>query len=95
MNQLNHDTKHDGEHKRFLMIIYVGEDEVGIRAHSLIYVLGLNTVSVDELNVQPLIQYIQKNVKKWNKEEIIITKRTLHRFTPLIKFYHITSENIS
>ncbi|RGB36241.1 hypothetical protein C1646_758366 [Rhizophagus diaphanus] len=34
---------------------------------------------------------IQKDVKKWNKEEIVIMERTLHRFTPLIRFYHIPS----
>ncbi|GBC07376.1 hypothetical protein RclHR1_07410012 [Rhizophagus clarus] len=34
---------------------------------------------------------IQKDVKKWNKEEIITMGKTLHRFIPLIRFYHITS----
>ncbi|GBC17580.1 BTB/POZ domain-containing protein [Rhizophagus irregularis DAOM 181602=DAOM 197198] len=36
---------------------------------------------------------IQQNVKKWNKEEITIMRRTLHKFIPLIRFYHITSED--
>ncbi|GBC17620.1 BTB/POZ domain-containing protein [Rhizophagus irregularis DAOM 181602=DAOM 197198] len=36
---------------------------------------------------------IQKDVKKWNKEEITIMERTLHNFIPLIRFYHMSSED--
>ncbi|CAB4377961.1 unnamed protein product [Rhizophagus irregularis] len=36
---------------------------------------------------------IQKDIKKLNKEEIMIMERTLHRFIPLIRFYNITSED--
>jgi hypothetical protein len=36
---------------------------------------------------------IQMDVKKWNEEEITIMRRTLHRFIPLIRFYHITSRD--
>jgi hypothetical protein len=36
---------------------------------------------------------IQQDVKKWNKEEYSIMERTLHRFIPLIRFYHISSED--
>jgi hypothetical protein len=36
---------------------------------------------------------IQQDVKKWNKEEISIMEKTLHRFIPLIRFYHISSED--
>ncbi|GES72875.1 BTB/POZ domain-containing protein [Rhizophagus clarus] len=36
---------------------------------------------------------IQKDAKKWNKEEIILMKGTLHRFIHLIRFYHITSSD--
>ncbi|GET65596.1 BTB/POZ domain-containing protein [Rhizophagus irregularis DAOM 181602=DAOM 197198] len=35
---------------------------------------------------------IQKDAKKWNKEEITIMERTLHNFIPLIRFYHMSSE---
>jgi hypothetical protein len=34
---------------------------------------------------------VQKDVNKWNKEEIVIMERTIHRFIPLIRFYCITS----
>ncbi len=36
---------------------------------------------------------IQKDVNKWTKEEITIMEKTLHRFIPLIRFDHISSEN--
>ncbi|RGB30658.1 hypothetical protein C1646_793420 [Rhizophagus diaphanus] len=36
---------------------------------------------------------IQQDVKKWNKEEITIMERTLHKFIPLIRFYHVDSED--
>jgi hypothetical protein len=32
---------------------------------------------------------IQQDVKKWNKEEVKIMERTLHRFIPLIRFYYM------
>ncbi|GBC07370.1 hypothetical protein RclHR1_07410006 [Rhizophagus clarus] len=34
---------------------------------------------------------IQKDVKKWKKEDITIMERTLHKLIPLIRFYHMTS----
>ncbi len=37
--------------------------------------------------------YIQRDVKKWNKEEIVIMERTFNRFIPLIRFYYISSED--
>ncbi|RGB42626.1 hypothetical protein C1646_662044 [Rhizophagus diaphanus] len=36
---------------------------------------------------------ISKDVTKWNKEEVTIMERTLHRYIPLIRFYHISSED--
>ncbi|RIA81923.1 hypothetical protein C1645_881329 [Glomus cerebriforme] len=36
---------------------------------------------------------IQQDVKKWNKEDITMMERTFHRFIPLIRFYHISSED--
>jgi hypothetical protein len=36
---------------------------------------------------------IQKDVGKWNKGEIITIGRILHRFIPLIRFYHIASKD--
>ncbi|RGB33219.1 hypothetical protein C1646_816207 [Rhizophagus diaphanus] len=37
--------------------------------------------------------YIRRDVLKWNKEEIAIMKNTFHVFIPLIRFYHISSED--
>ncbi|GBC03110.1 hypothetical protein RclHR1_00050018 [Rhizophagus clarus] len=36
---------------------------------------------------------IPKDVTKWNKEEVIIMERALHRYIHLIRFYHISSED--
>jgi hypothetical protein len=34
---------------------------------------------------------IQKDANKWSQEEIVTMERTIHRFIPLIRFYHIPS----
>ncbi|GBC37676.2 BTB/POZ domain-containing protein [Rhizophagus irregularis DAOM 181602=DAOM 197198] len=36
---------------------------------------------------------ISEDVTKWNKEEVTIMERTLHRYIPLIRFYYISSED--
>ncbi|RIA82799.1 hypothetical protein C1645_834779 [Glomus cerebriforme] len=36
---------------------------------------------------------ISHDVTQWNKDEITIMKRTIHRFIPLVRFYYISSEN--
>ncbi|GBB99695.1 hypothetical protein RclHR1_00360044 [Rhizophagus clarus] len=36
---------------------------------------------------------IQKDVDKWNKNDFILMKKRLSRFIPLIRFYHISSED--
>ncbi|RGB38461.1 hypothetical protein C1646_692269 [Rhizophagus diaphanus] len=35
--------------------------------------------------------FIKEDIKQWNTEEIAIMESTLHRFLPLIRFYHISS----
>ncbi|RGB34133.1 BTB/POZ domain-containing protein [Rhizophagus diaphanus] len=36
---------------------------------------------------------IQENIKKWNKDEITSMENTLNGFIPLIRFYHMSSED--
>src|SRR5436305_5012160 len=36
---------------------------------------------------------ISQDVKKWNKDDITIMERTIHRFIPLIRFYDISPED--
>src|SRR4051794_11033943 len=36
---------------------------------------------------------ISQDVKKWNKDDITIMERTIHRFIPLIRFYYISPED--
>ncbi|RIA83197.1 TLD-domain-containing protein [Glomus cerebriforme] len=39
---------------------------------------------------QPIIQ---QDINKWNKNDFTVMERRLNRFIPLIRFYHISSEN--
>jgi hypothetical protein len=63
--------------------------------------LKRDDLSLDEIDIwDSLIKWgfsqhpsIQLDVKKWDKEEITIMERTLHKFIPLIRFYHIDSED--
>ncbi|GBC03094.1 hypothetical protein RclHR1_00050002 [Rhizophagus clarus] len=34
---------------------------------------------------------IEQDIDKWSEEEIVIMKKTIHKFIPLIRFYHIPS----
>ena len=36
---------------------------------------------------------ISEDITKWNEEDITIMKRTIHKIIPLIRFYHISSED--
>ncbi|GBB87677.1 hypothetical protein RclHR1_14160003 [Rhizophagus clarus] len=62
--------------------------------------LKRNDLLLDEIEIwDNLIKWclaqhpsIQYDVKKWNKEEIAIMEKTFRRFIPLIRFYHMSSE---
>ncbi|GBC08557.1 hypothetical protein RclHR1_08210002 [Rhizophagus clarus] len=36
---------------------------------------------------------ISKDTTKWNNEDIIVMERTLHEFIPLVRFYHLSSND--
>jgi hypothetical protein len=36
---------------------------------------------------------ISQDITKWSKEDITIMERTLHRFVPLVRFYHFSPED--
>src|SRR5205085_230550 len=63
--------------------------------------LKRDDLSLDEIVVwDSLIKWclaqhsnISQDVSKWSKEEITVMGRTIHRFVPLIRFYHISSED--
>ncbi|POG76233.1 hypothetical protein GLOIN_2v1474782 [Rhizophagus irregularis DAOM 181602=DAOM 197198] len=72
-----------------------------LKAPLLELLLKRDDLSLDEIDIwDSLIKWgyaqhpsIQRDVKKWNKEEITIMERTLHKFIPLIRFYHVDSED--
>ncbi|RGB30644.1 hypothetical protein C1646_744798 [Rhizophagus diaphanus] len=80
-------------------ILFKSDKFINLKAPLLELLLKRDDLSLDEIDIwNYLIKWcfsqhpnIQQNVKKWNKEEIIIMERTIHRFIPLIRFRHIPS----
>ncbi|RGB38434.1 hypothetical protein C1646_740584 [Rhizophagus diaphanus] len=80
-------------------ILFKSDKFVNLKAPLLELLLKRDDLSLDEIAIwDSLIKWcfsqhpsIQKDVKKWNKEEIVIIERTIHRFILLIRFYNISS----
>uniref|UniRef100_U9UKJ9 BTB domain-containing protein n=1 Tax=Rhizophagus irregularis (strain DAOM 181602 / DAOM 197198 / MUCL 43194) TaxID=747089 RepID=U9UKJ9_RHIID len=80
-------------------ILFKSDKFVNLKAPLLELLLKRDDLSLDEIAIwDSLIKWcfsqhpsIQKDVKKWNKEEIVIMDRTIHGFIPLIRFYNISS----
>ncbi|GBB87679.1 hypothetical protein RclHR1_14160005 [Rhizophagus clarus] len=83
-------------------ILFKSDKFINLKVTLLELLLKRDDLLLDEIDIwdnlirwcfsqHPCIQ--QDDVNKWNNEEIIIMKRTLHEFIPLIRFYHITSED--
>jgi hypothetical protein len=74
---------------------------VNLKAHIMELILKRDDLLLDEIDIwNNLIKWglaqhsnISHDVTKWNKEQITMMERTLHRFIPLIKFYNINSED--
>ncbi|CAB4377940.1 unnamed protein product [Rhizophagus irregularis] len=79
--------------------LFKSDKFINLKAPLLELLFKRDDLSLDEIVIwDSLIKWcfsqhpsIQKDVKKWNKEEIVIMERTIHRFIPLIRFYHIPS----
>ncbi|PKY55424.1 hypothetical protein RhiirA4_474872 [Rhizophagus irregularis] len=79
--------------------LFKSDKFINLKAPLLELLLKRDDLSLDEIVIwDSLVKWcfsqhpsIQKDVKKWNKEEIVIMERTIYRFTPLIRFYHIPS----
>ncbi|CAB4377963.1 unnamed protein product [Rhizophagus irregularis] len=82
-------------------VLFKSDKFINLKAPLLELLLKRDDLSLDEIDIwDSLIKWcfsqnpsIQKDVKKWNKEEITIMERTIHRFIPLIRFYQLTSED--
>ncbi|EXX56248.1 uncharacterized protein OCT59_003181 [Rhizophagus irregularis] len=82
-------------------ILFNSDKFTSLKAPLLELLLKRNDLSLDEIAIwDSLIKWclaqnpsIQRDVKKWNKDEITIMEKTIYRFIPLIRFYHISSED--
>jgi hypothetical protein len=80
-------------------ILFKSDNFINLKAPLLELLLKRDDLSLDEILIwNNLVKWclsqnpsIQQDVKKWNKEEIVMMERTIHRFIPLIRFYHIPS----
>ncbi|RIA92177.1 hypothetical protein C1645_821076 [Glomus cerebriforme] len=74
---------------------------IRLKASLLELLLKRDDLLLDEIDIwDNLIRWclaqhsnISQDVTKWNKEEIIIMERTIHKFIPLIRFYYISSDD--
>src|SRR6266536_399517 len=81
-------------------IIFNSDKLIRLRAPLLELILKQDFLLLDEIVVwDNLIKWslsqhpsIPHDVKKWNKEDITIMERTIHKFIPLIRFYDILPE---
>ncbi|RIA81643.1 hypothetical protein C1645_881501 [Glomus cerebriforme] len=82
-------------------ILFKTDNLINLKAPLLELLLRRDDLLLNEIDIwDSLIKWsfaqhpsIQQDIKKWNKEDITIMERTIHRFIPLIRFYHISSED--
>ena len=77
-------------------ILFNSDKFVNLKAPLLEALLKRDDLNVDEIEIwESLLKwcFAQQNVKddptKWNKDDITKIEMSLHRFTPLIRFYDI------
>ncbi|RGB33220.1 hypothetical protein C1646_816208 [Rhizophagus diaphanus] len=83
-------------------ILFNSDNLFKLRAPLLELLLKRDDLLLDEIEIwDSLIKWclaqhpsIQQDVLKWNKEEITIIKNTFQNFIPLIRFYHISSDDL-
>src|ERR1044072_3035313 len=82
-------------------ILFNSDKFVDLGAPLLELLLKRDDLSLDEISIwNSIIKWcfaqnsnISQDVKKWNKDDITIMERTIHRFIPLIRFYDIIPED--
>ena len=82
-------------------ILFNTDKFISLKAPLLELLLKRDDLSLDEIVVwDNLIKWclaqhsnISQDATQWNKEEITIMERTIHRFIPLIRFYYISSDD--
>ncbi|EXX67506.1 hypothetical protein GLOIN_2v1838247 [Rhizophagus irregularis DAOM 181602=DAOM 197198] len=82
-------------------MLFNSDKFITLKAALLELLLKRNDLSLDEIVIwDNLIKWclaqhpdISQNPTQWNKDEIAILEKTIHRFIPLIRFDHISSED--
>ncbi|GBC07286.1 hypothetical protein RclHR1_07360009 [Rhizophagus clarus] len=82
-------------------IIFNSDKFTSLKAHLLEILLKSDELSLGEIVIWDyLIKWclaqnsnISQDPTQWNKDEIVIMEETIHRFAPLIRFDHISSED--
>ncbi|GBB93013.1 hypothetical protein RclHR1_00210009 [Rhizophagus clarus] len=82
-------------------ILFCSDKFVNLKAHIMELLLKRDDLLSDEIDIwNGLIKWglaqhsnISQDTTKWNKEQITMMEKTLHRFIPLIRFYDISSED--
>ncbi|CAB4377965.1 unnamed protein product [Rhizophagus irregularis] len=80
-------------------VLFKSDKFINLNATLLELLLKRDDLLLDEIDIwDNLIKWcfsqhstIQQDVNKWNKEEITIMERIIHRFIPLIRIHHIPS----
>ncbi|RGB42265.1 hypothetical protein C1646_810101 [Rhizophagus diaphanus] len=82
---------------------FVNSDKfITIQPHLLEFLLKRDDLHLEEVDIwDNLMRWIfaqhpniPKDITKWNNEEVMIMERTLNRYIPLIRFYHISLKDL-
>ncbi|EXX73012.1 BTB/POZ domain-containing protein [Rhizophagus irregularis DAOM 181602=DAOM 197198] len=82
-------------------ILFDSENFTSLKAPIMELLLNRDDLCLEEIEIwDNLLKWafaqnpiIPKDVTKWNKEEVTVMERTLHRYIHLVRFYHISSED--
>jgi hypothetical protein len=78
------------------------ENFVTIQPHLLEFILKRDDLHLEEVDIwDSLMKWsfaqhptISKDITKWNNEEVTIMERTINKYIPLIRFYHIPLKDL-
>ncbi|GBC49037.2 hypothetical protein GLOIN_2v1837915 [Rhizophagus irregularis DAOM 181602=DAOM 197198] len=82
-------------------ILFESDKFTSLKAPLLKLLLEKDYLDLDEIFIwKSLLKWglaqnpsISKDITKWNKEDITIIEKTLHGLIPLVRFYHISSDD--
>jgi hypothetical protein len=82
-------------------ILFESDNFTGLKAPLLKLLLKRDDLNLNEIVIwDNLLKWsiaqnpsVSQDATKWSKEDITIMERTLHGFVPLVRFYHISSDD--